>query len=149
MGRISLLLVAVALVAGAVGCAHCDTCDDFPTPCVGGDCGYAPSGPPGGYAMIPTMGVAPGMPERTPPGAYGVLLPVDRIRNAGGFVACGVTCATVIIATGADARSRTQHDTLALLGIEPARSHEHGQSAQSEELSRPVRSSRRAGSFWI
>ena len=30
MSRSRLLLVAVALAAGDVGCAHCDTCDDFP-----------------------------------------------------------------------------------------------------------------------
>lgn len=34
MVRFSLLLVAVALAAGTSGCAHCDTCDDFPTPCL-------------------------------------------------------------------------------------------------------------------
>lgn len=40
MLRISLLLVAVALTVSA-GCTHCDTADDFPIPCVGGNCGQA------------------------------------------------------------------------------------------------------------
>ncbi len=38
MLRTRSLLVAVALAAGAVGCTQCDTCDDFPTPCVGAMC---------------------------------------------------------------------------------------------------------------
>ena len=49
MKGVCLLLVAVALTAGAVGCTHCDTCDDFPTPCVGGNCGYSSSAPSMGY----------------------------------------------------------------------------------------------------
>ncbi|HEV3166124.1 MAG TPA: hypothetical protein VGZ22_19020 [Isosphaeraceae bacterium] len=39
MSRLSFLLVAVGLAAGA-GCTQCDTCDDFPTPCNGPNCGY-------------------------------------------------------------------------------------------------------------
>ena len=39
MLRHSLPLVAVALAIGASGCTHCDTCDDFPIPCVGSNCG--------------------------------------------------------------------------------------------------------------
>lgn len=39
MSRSSLLLVAAALAAGGFGCAHCDTCDDFPAPCAGPNCG--------------------------------------------------------------------------------------------------------------
>ena len=40
MSRSSLLLVAAALAAGGFGCAHCDTCDDFPAPCTGPNCGF-------------------------------------------------------------------------------------------------------------
>jgi hypothetical protein len=54
MPRSSLLLVAAALAAGTIGCAHCDTCDDFPTPCTGPNCGYA--------------GLLPGAPEVMAPG---------------------------------------------------------------------------------
>jgi hypothetical protein len=43
MTRISLLLVAVALAAGTSGCTHCDTCDDFPTPCLEQNSGYTPA----------------------------------------------------------------------------------------------------------
>lgn len=39
MLRLSLLLAAVACTIGTAGCTHCDTCDDFPIPCVGGNCG--------------------------------------------------------------------------------------------------------------
>ena len=53
MSRISLLLVAAAVAAGVVGCAQCDTCDDFPTPCNGPNC-------VGGY----------GMPSQTDPVTY-------------------------------------------------------------------------------
>lgn|GEM_PF-1759496 len=45
MLRFSLLLTAVALAIGSTGCTHCDTCDDFPIPCVGGNCGPAVGGP--------------------------------------------------------------------------------------------------------
>ena len=38
MTRFALLLVGLA-IAGATGCAQCDTCDDFPAPCVGPNCG--------------------------------------------------------------------------------------------------------------
>jgi hypothetical protein len=51
MHRLSaLLLVAAGLSISAVGCAQCDTCDDFPAPCTGPNCagGYSmPSGPVG------------------------------------------------------------------------------------------------------
>ncbi len=33
-------LAGLALTMGSVGCAHCDTCDDFPAPCTGPNCGY-------------------------------------------------------------------------------------------------------------
>ena len=40
MSRPSLLVLAASAAAIAVGCAHCDTCDDFPAPCTGPNCGY-------------------------------------------------------------------------------------------------------------
>jgi len=63
MSRISLLM-AVAVAAGVVGCAQCDTCDDFPAPCVGPNCGQNSYTPPGYVA--PTMSQGPAM---TPPPA--------------------------------------------------------------------------------
>jgi hypothetical protein len=81
MSRISLLLVAAAVAAGVVGCAQCDTCDDFPAPCTGPNCGqnqpgildYMPQGaasmgaPPANAAPAgESAGPAPTMPE-TPP----------------------------------------------------------------------------------
>ena len=51
MLRHSLLLVAGTLAVASAGCTHCDTCDDFPIPCVGPNCGplsgqgsYTPAG---------------------------------------------------------------------------------------------------------
>lgn len=41
MARSKWLGMAVALTTGAIGCAHCSTCDDFPTSCAGG--GFAPT----------------------------------------------------------------------------------------------------------
>jgi hypothetical protein len=54
MLRLSFLLSAVALFVGSAGCTHCDTCDDFPIPCVGGNCGSA------GMAMAPMTGAYTG-----------------------------------------------------------------------------------------
>ncbi len=55
MMRHSPLLTAVALAIGSAGCTHCDTCDDFPIPCVGGNCGgvMASPAPTGGYTAVP------------------------------------------------------------------------------------------------
>ena len=47
MSRTSLLLAAFSLAVGMTGCTHCDTCDDFPTPCTGPNCGFR-GGPVGG-----------------------------------------------------------------------------------------------------
>jgi hypothetical protein len=61
MSRICLLM-AVAVAAGVVGCAQCDTCDDFPAPCVGPNCGQLmPGGLPGyfGDNMGPGAGDPP------------------------------------------------------------------------------------------
>jgi hypothetical protein len=63
------LLVAVAVAAGVVGCAQCDTCDDFPAPCTGPNCGQPYSVPAamtdpamtqGGPVMGTTTPVPPG-----------------------------------------------------------------------------------------
>ena len=93
MSRSSLLLVAAALAAGGFGCAHCDTCDDFPAPCTGPNCGFqgypigaelpggpivpipagpsdlAPVGPPvGGPAAEPAPTTSPSIRPRREPG---------------------------------------------------------------------------------
>src|SRR4051794_29056710 len=66
MSRFSLLMLAVAVTAGAaVGCAQCDTCDDFPAPCTGPNCGYHGGAAPA-YAAGPD-GVAPTSMEAAPP----------------------------------------------------------------------------------
>ena len=76
MSRVSLLAV-LAVMGCSIGCAQCDTCDDFPVPCVGPNCGQlAPGGIPGmlGDSMgppvmgssMPTMNdSAPAMPAPT------------------------------------------------------------------------------------
>lgn len=54
MSRSRHLVMAVLIgSAGAIGCAHCDTCDEFPTPCLGGDC-------LGGAAALPVPVMAMG-----------------------------------------------------------------------------------------
>ena len=65
MTKFALLVVGLAL-AGATGCAQCDTCDDFPAPCTGPNCGqngFATGGfiPPtqAGLPQDPTMMAAP------------------------------------------------------------------------------------------
>ncbi len=66
MLRLNLLLVAVALAAVQAGCTQCDTCDDFPTPCFGGNCGprsYAPTAP----AYEAPMVMPPGAPATAAP----------------------------------------------------------------------------------
>src|SRR4051794_27197188 len=77
MSRSSLLLAATAVVAGAIGCAHCDTCDDFPGPCTGPNCGY--SGPPPGPG--PGFGPGPGTPF-----PVGQPVPVESVGPAGQIV---------------------------------------------------------------
>lgn len=75
MLRFKFALLAVSLAAGAVGCAQCDTCDDFPAPCVGGRCGpqaaghFAMSGvgPHQGQVMLPPGApMPPGVPATAP-----------------------------------------------------------------------------------
>jgi hypothetical protein len=50
MARWNLLMAAATVAAGTIGCAHCDTCDDFPVPCVGANCN-GPTMAYGGPAM--------------------------------------------------------------------------------------------------
>lgn len=54
------LAIAMGLAAGAIGCAHCDTCDDFPAPCLGGNCGSEP------VMAGPTMAMGPAILEAAP-----------------------------------------------------------------------------------
>ena len=70
MTRYALLVVGLAL-AGATGCAQCDTCDDFPAPCTGPNCGqngYATGGfiPPTQYGLPENPAVAPAPPTGSP-----------------------------------------------------------------------------------
>ena len=66
MPRSSWLLVLLAGVAlAATGCAHCDTCDEFPLPCPSGDCGMGIVPGPVGVApvmMAPTIVTVPSAP---------------------------------------------------------------------------------------
>ena len=67
MVRISLLMGAVILAVTAQGCTHCDTCDDFPLPNVGG----MTTAPPGSYSTTgmtaPAPAAAPAVaPESVP-----------------------------------------------------------------------------------
>ena len=50
MVRISLLAAVAMLAAGVTGCTHCDTCDDFPVPCVGHNTGV-PMAPSDSYTL--------------------------------------------------------------------------------------------------
>jgi len=50
MLRFSLLAAVALLAAGFTGCTHCDTCDDFPVPCVGHNTAV-PMAPGGSYSV--------------------------------------------------------------------------------------------------
>ncbi len=52
--RHTLLGMVVVAASGFSGCAVCDTCDDFPTPCTGPGCGQNGMGGHG----LPVMGAA-------------------------------------------------------------------------------------------
>jgi hypothetical protein len=66
------VLIAGALVSGIVGCAHCDTCDDFPGNCVGGACGNQVYATGTTVAVdAPVMGGGPGGPIMAPAGQPG------------------------------------------------------------------------------
>jgi hypothetical protein len=91
MTRLHAYVVAAGLGAGAVGCAHCSTCDDFPAPCVGPNCG---GGPNGAYAMAsgPAGYPAPtGMVVAPPSGASlgpvnDAAGPAPTVPNSGGSI---------------------------------------------------------------
>jgi hypothetical protein len=68
--RSTFLVLASVLAVSAAGCAHCDTCDDFPLNCTAGNCGQIPD-MPGEVAMIgPGAGIveSPQPPQGTPAG---------------------------------------------------------------------------------
>ena len=93
MSRPSLLVLAASAAALAVGCAHCDTCDDFPAPCTGPYCGYPyqSSYPIAGGPMVgPVDGAADRRADRLEPGprrperpAAGPRRPTRRPRHLG------------------------------------------------------------------
>ncbi|WP_435020702.1 hypothetical protein TA3x_001973 [Tundrisphaera sp. TA3] len=64
------LVLAAAVASGVVGCAQCDTCDDFPAPCTGPNCGHEHA--PMGYAAptmaysAPATGIPAGQPGLAP-----------------------------------------------------------------------------------
>lgn len=62
MSRFSLLLLIAGLAVGTLGCAFGDTVDDFPVPCIGGNCGPAAYnlGAPSGVMMGPEFAVPTG-----------------------------------------------------------------------------------------
>ncbi len=67
MSRLYLLLLAATVGVGYVGCAQCDTCDDFPAPCTGPNCGQNAGGIPS--YLGPMMGQGtPVMGAATPNG---------------------------------------------------------------------------------
>ena len=72
MTRFCLLLVGVALAAGS-GCAQCDTCDDFPAPCTGPNCGQN---------MYATGGFIPPTQDGLPAGAARTTIPADDAAPA-------------------------------------------------------------------
>ncbi len=72
MTKFALLVVGVAL-AVASGCAQCDTCDDFPAPCVGPNCGQ------GGYN---TVGFIPPTQDGLPAGEARTTAPADDAAPA-------------------------------------------------------------------
>ena len=53
MSKFRFLSAALTVAALAIGCTHCDTCDDFPAPCLGGNC----MGSASGYAGAPPVGM--------------------------------------------------------------------------------------------
>ena len=90
MLRLKLLSVAVMLTV-AVGCTQCDTCDDFPAPCYGGNCGpqaYAPAGPSvpvyptGGETMAPMPMPGPAPAPMLAPAPAGAMPPPPASSSA-------------------------------------------------------------------
>ncbi len=88
MTRLSLLLGSAALAIGTIGCAQCDTCDDFPAPCTGPNCGAGGLyGGAAGPVMYPASASAPvsSSPGLAPtPGAAGAPTPPPEMPPAAG-----------------------------------------------------------------
>ncbi len=57
MSRLRAFLAISGLAMSTWGCAQCDTCDDFPAPCVGPNCGMG-----AGYNNGPAPTTAPAAP---------------------------------------------------------------------------------------
>jgi hypothetical protein len=76
MLRLRFLMASAALSVGAIGCAHCDTCDDFPSPCGTPYCGYNTA-----YAPLP--GAAPGPVVDMPAGATSAPPPPVTVPSSG------------------------------------------------------------------
>ncbi len=68
--RDRMLWMVVVAATGFAGCAVCDTCDDFPTPCVGPNCGgpYGMGGGQGDAVMGTSSPVERGMNDSAGPG---------------------------------------------------------------------------------
>ena len=72
MSRLFSILATASVCMCTWGCAQCDTCDDFPAPCIGPNCGMA-----GAYA-VPNHGPIPATAPATPAApATGVSTPSD------------------------------------------------------------------------
>ncbi len=75
-----LSMAAASVVASAFGCAHCDTCDDFPAPCQGASCGYQPSDVPYPTGPAVPVGTVVG-PVSTGPVTRLLPLPIPRRQS--------------------------------------------------------------------
>ncbi len=72
------LLAALSLTVALVGCTQCDTCDDFPLPCNGPNCGF--QGAPVEYGSYGAAGpVGADVALAPPPGA--VMAPVAPVAT--------------------------------------------------------------------
>jgi hypothetical protein len=113
MARLTLLLAAVAVMAGTSGCTHCDTCDDFPTPCLDQVAGFGPAGgtflagdgadmpaslPATNTTTTPAPASGPTTPTTAPPpsggspyGAGASLEPIPGSNSRTGAPAAGVS----------------------------------------------------------
>lgn len=81
MSRSRLSMVAVALTAGAIGCAHCTTCDEFPTSFAAGAGAYAPTA---AFAAGPMAGPyveGPVMDYAAPPASQFVATPAPPVMT--------------------------------------------------------------------
>ncbi len=72
--RDRMLWTVLVAAAGFSGCAVCDTCDDFPAPCVGPNCGQ--NGMATSYTGVPVMGVGtPSAPMANDSAGPGPMMP--------------------------------------------------------------------------